>query len=322
MSMTVRHAIILPTLLVLSACEGRHNWLSGAGREASQIETLFWPLVFGAAVIWLLVVGLAIYAFRCAPEPETEGRARAFVLWGGAVFPTAVIAALLVSGLLVLRGIAAGDGEVTIRVDGEQWWWRVTYDTPEGPVTSANEVRFRAGSRTEILLTSDDVIHSFWVPALGGKIDMIPGRENRLLLTPETVGDWGGLCAEYCGGAHAQMRFSAIVMPPGDHADWLRAEARPAAVTDGPGLEVFLSRGCGACHAIRGTPAEGQVGPDLTHLAARTTLGAGVLPMTQAALSDWITDTGRVKPGVLMPGYPDLPEAELAVLLDYLMALE
>lgn len=313
----------LALVLLLAGCEGRHNWLAAAGEEARSVETLFWVLLAGAAVIWSLVIGAATYAHRAEAKPEREQEARRFILWGGVALPVLVVGGLLVWGLLILRDITADDGALTVRVDGERWWWRVIYDTPEGLVTTANEIRLPLGERALFRLTADDVIHSFWVPALGGKMDMIPGRETTLALTPKRLGNWGGLCAEFCGGAHALMRFDAIVMEPEDFEAWLAHEAQPAQVDEGdPGFAVFDEEGCGACHTIRGTNAQGPVGPDLTHLAARDKLGAGIYEMTPDTMARWITETHEMKPDIDMPAYPDLQGARLDALVTFLMSLE
>mgnify|MGYP003133570390 CR=1 FL=1 len=308
--------------LVLTGCAGRHNWLASAGAEAQAVEDLFWVLILGAAVIWSLVIGLAIYAHQTS-APRKEPQARRFIVWGGAALPTLVVGGLLIWGMVILRDITAKEGDLTVRVDGERWWWRVIYDGPDGPFTTANEIRLPQGQTTLFRLTADDVIHSFWVPALGGKMDMIPGRETTLALTPLEQGNWGGICAEYCGGAHALMRFDTIVMPPDDFQTWLAAEAAPAeGDADDPGWQVFLDEGCGACHTLRGTEAQGPVGPDLTHMASRERLGAGIYAMTPENLSRWITDTDRMKPEVDMPAYPHLSGAELEALVTFLMSLE
>ncbi|SFB11137.1 cytochrome c oxidase subunit 2 [Poseidonocella pacifica] len=304
--------------MCLPGCSGRHYWFSGASEEAQSIETLAWILFAGAGVIWLIVMALAFFAMRSSGRSNTEKSARRMILWGGFAFPTVVLAALLGTGLLTLKSIVAERSDLTLEVEGEQWWWRVGYP---GGVVTANEVRLPRGRTAEILLTADDVIHSFWAPALGGKIDMIPGRENRLTLTPTTVGNWGGLCAEYCGGAHAQMRFNVIVMEPDAFDAWLEDEAAPAQPESGPGLEAFLGEGCGACHTIRGTEAQGLVGPDLTHFGARTSLGAGILALDRDTLRHWITHTDTLKPGVKMPAYPDIPTEELEDMIDYLLSL-
>lgn len=310
-------------LVFLAGCSGRHNWLAGAGEEARSVETLFWVVLTGAGVIWALVIGAATYAHRAEAKPHREREARRFIVWGGVVLPVLVVGGLLVWGLLILRDITADDGALTVRVDGERWWWRVTYETSEGPVTTANEIRLPLGERALFKLTADDVIHSFWVPALGGKMDMIPGRETELALTPRKLGNWGGLCAEFCGGAHALMRFDAVVMEPDDFARWLEHEARPAQVAEGDrGFVVFDEEGCGACHAIRGTEARGAVGPDLTHLASRDKLGAGIYAMTPENMARWIIDTHEMKPDIDMPAYPGLQGERLDALVGFLMSLE
>ena len=218
--------------------------------------------------------------------------------------------------------MCAGDGLV-IRVTGEQWWWRVEY-WPEGadtPVVTANEIRLPVGQRTELHLTSDKVIHSFWIPALGGKMDMFPGRETMISLAPEKVGTYRGQCAEFCGASHAWMAFAAVVMEEEAFDLWLADEAAdarpPASDAAMRGEQVFFSEGCGACHTVRGTEAVGLVGPDLTHVGSRQTLGAGRMRVTLEDLSAWITHTDVLKPEVKMPSYDLAPEhlSDLAVYL-------
>ncbi|EPX75836.1 cytochrome c oxidase subunit II [Salipiger mucosus] len=319
----MRFSIYLTLPLFLAGCSGRHNWLASAGAEADRVEGLFWVLLIGAAVIWCLVIGAAVYAHRRQVDPSLETQARRFIIWGGAVFPSVLVGTLLVWGLVILRDITADEGDLTVRVDGERWWWRVIYETSEGDVVTANEIRLPVDRTALFRLTADDVIHSFWVPALGGKMDMIPGRETRLTLTPVKTGNWGGLCAEYCGGAHALMRFDAIVMEQADFEAWLAHEAEPAQVAAGdPGYTVFAEEGCGACHTIRGTEAAGPVGPDLTHLAAREKLGAGIYEMTPGNMARWITETHEMKPDIDMPPYPDLSGARLDRLVAFLMSLD
>src|SRR5690606_37438883 len=187
-----------------------------------------------------------------------------------------------------------------VRVTGEQYWWRVEYQVSgDAPVTLANEVRLPVGEPVEFELLSPDVIHSFWIPALGGKIDMIPGRTNRLRLTPARVGEFRGVCAEFCGTAHAWMAFPVVVMEPVAFDAWLehqRADAAPTAPAENirRGEALFLGTGCGACHTVRGTPADGVVGPDLTHVGSRLSLGAGVLKNEPEDFVRWIADTDRI----------------------------
>jgi cytochrome c oxidase subunit 2 len=319
----LRKLALLGLTGLLSGCSGRHNWLAGAGAEAQRVEELFWVLLVGAAVIWTTVIGAAVYAHRRKAQPDLERQARQFIIWGGAIFPTLLVGALLVWGLVILRDITSDQGDLTLRVDGERWWWRVIYEGPDGEFETANEIRLPVDQTALFRLTADDVIHSFWVPALGGKMDMIPGRETTLALTPVKTGIWGGLCAEFCGGAHALMRFDAIVMEQEAFDAWLAAEAAPARVADGdPGFQIFLEEGCGACHAIRGTEAQGPVGPDLTHIGAREKIGAGMWDNTPEVMARWITETHEMKPDIDMPAYPDLEAARLDRLVSFLMSLD
>jgi cytochrome c oxidase subunit 2 len=313
--------------LALAGCAGSQSALDPAGRGAEQIAELFWWMAGGAAVVWLLVIGLAVYAVRVRPA-EHRRRTALLVIGGGAVFPTLVLAGYLVYGLALLPELIrpAPAGSLTVSVSGEQWWWRVRYPLPDGgEVALANEVRLPVGEPVEFQLESPDVIHSFWIPALGGKTDMIPGRRTRLVLEPTETGIFRGACAEYCGTAHARMALYAVVMERDAFDRWLARQAEPAGAPTHPlaarGAQAFLASGCGACHTVRGTPAEGTVGPDLTHVGGRVSLGAGILPTEPDAFRRWVARTERVKPGVHMPAFGMLPDAELRALAAYLDGL-
>jgi cytochrome c oxidase subunit 2 len=169
----------------------------------------------------------------------------------------------------------------------------------------------------EFVLTSTDVIHSFWIPALGGKMDVIPGRTNLLRLTPTKEGTYRGVCAEFCGPSHTFMAFPVVVHDNAGYEAWLQAERAPAIA----GSDLFKLTGCDACHTIRGVAETGKVGPDLTHFGSRRTIGAATLPNTRENLLAWLADPQRIKPGAAMPGYASLPEADRAALADYLMGL-
>jgi cytochrome c oxidase subunit 2 len=320
-------ATLLLLLLLLAGCDGPQSALDVAGREAAEVAGLFWVMLAGAAVIWTLVIGTAVYATRFRRAPHDERVARWFLLGGGVALPVAVLTALLAYGLFMMSGLrAAGDG-LRVSVTGEQWWWRVSYEAPDGDVVrAANEIRLPAGRPVELVLDSPDVIHSFWIPPLGGKMDMIPGRTTRLVLEPERPGRYRGVCAEYCGTSHTLMAFSVEVMEAGAFERWLADEAAPAAAPADEaarrGAELFVAVGCGACHAVRGTAAAGVIGPDLTHLAGRATLAAGTLPLTREALARWISDPQAVKPGARMPGFAVLGEGRVADLAAYLEGLE
>ena len=184
-------------------------------------------------------------------------------------------------------------GATRIEVEGRQWWWEVRYpDARGGSVVAANEIHISLGTAVELILTSPDVIHSFWVPSLGGKVDMVPGRVNRLALRADRAGVYRGQCAEYCGAQHAQMALVVVAETPEAFAAWLLAEAAPARAPTTPqaraGTRRIPVQGCGGCHTIRGTAALGRLGPDLTHVASRRTLAAGTLANDAATLRAWI----------------------------------
>ena len=289
---------------------------------------LFWVMLAGATLIWTLVVGTAVYATHFQRAPLDARVARWFLLGGGVALPVMVLSALLVYGLSLMGSLRAEGDALQLSVSGEQWWWRVSYSAPAGgeAVHTANEIRLPAGRRAELRLDSPDVIHSFWIPALGGKLDMIPGRTTRLVLEPERAGDYRGACAEYCGTSHALMAFPVKVMEAADFDAWLARQATPADApadaTAARGAQLFQDVGCGGCHTIRGTAAAGRIAPDLTHLASRSTLGAGTLPMTREALVRWISDPQAVKPGVRMPAFGPLGEERVGALAAYLATLE
>ncbi|HEX6985979.1 MAG TPA: cytochrome c oxidase subunit II, partial [Planctomycetaceae bacterium] len=312
----------------LVGCDGPQSALDPAGRAAEQIADLFWWMAGGATVVWAVVIGLAAYSIHGRPGPHDRQTAL-MIIGGGVVFPTVVLAVLLSYGLALLPDLVAPapPGSLTVTVIGEQWWWRVRYETAGGgAVELANEVRLPVGEPVQFRLESADVIHSFWIPPLGGKMDMFPGRTTHLSLLPTRTGTFRGVCAEYCGDSHALMAFPVVVAEGEDFADWLARQAEPAREPVGAaairGREVFFSLGCAACHAIRGTPAAGVVGPDLTHVGGRLSLGAGILPNDPDAFARWIGHTDDVKPGVLMPEFGMVPAEDLRALAAYLDELD
>ena len=323
-------ALPVALVLVLAGCEGRQSALAPAGREAAQLATLFWFMLAGAVVLWVLVNGLFLYVTRLNPRPLSRRLAESVIIGGGIVFPFVVLAALLGYGLSIMPMQREPGSGLTLHVTGEQWWWRVEYRLDGEPaaraVVAANEVRLPVGRRTEIRLDSAEVIHSFWIPALAGKTDMFPGRETRMALEPDRTGVFRGQCAEFCGTSHGLMAFEAVVMEADAFDAWLereRGEASPPAdALSRRGQAVFLAEGCGACHAVRGTPASGGYGPDLTHVGGRESLGAGVLSPEPDSFARWIAHTDVVKPDVDMPSYGHLAEDDLEALASYLAGLE
>ncbi len=325
---------ILVAALAVSGCDGPFSTLTPAGRGAEMVTELFWWLLGGAAIVWVMVIGLAIYAIRVRPEAHSRRKSAILIIGGGVVLPTIILAGYLTTGLALIPALTAPapEGSLQISVSGEQWWWRIQYHTQDGrEIDVANEIRLPVGEPVQFLLESPDVIHSFWIPSIGGKIDMIPGRVNRLALEPTRTGVFRGACAEYCGDAHAKMTFYAVVTERDEFDRWLEQQARGARVPDPQspedslaaiGSERFVTHGCPACHAVRGTPADGVVGPDLTHVGSRLSIGAGTLPNEPDDFYRWIAHTNDVKPGVLMPAFGMLPQEDLRALAAYLDALQ
>jgi len=313
----------------LAGCDGPQSALVTAGYGAERIAELFWWMLGGALIIWLLVVGTAVYAIRGHNHRFTSRHAYFLIVGGGAVFPTVVLGGLLIYALQLFAHLRdpADAGDFRVEVSGEQWWWRVRYVGPGGEkIELANEVRLPVNTVAELRLYSSDVIHSFWIPSLGGKMDMIPGRETRLLLQPTRTGTFRGVCAEYCGGSHALMAFPVVVMQPGEFAAWLQHQGTQAAQPEEEitrrGQHLFLANGCGSCHRIRGTAADGELGPDLTHVGSRLSLGADTLPNNVNAFARWIAHTEQVKPQVRMPSFGMLPQADVRAMALYLESLQ
>jgi cytochrome c oxidase subunit 2 len=340
--MSGRHApLALFATLALAGCGGVQSALAPQGPEAARIALLADVLFAGAAAILLLVMVLTAVALYGPPALRRRLAVHRLVVIGGVAFPVVTVSALLIYGLLLMRageddpGLAAaaaageeggGGPPIRIAVIGEQWWWRVVYQEADGrSFETANEIRIPVGRTIELELTSADVIHSFWVPKLAGKLDMIPGRTNRLRLAADTPGVSRGQCAEYCGGAHALMAFEVVALAEADFATWLERAAGPAAEPESAqqerGRDLFLSAGCGGCHTVRGTPADGTIGPDLTHVGGRLSLAAAILPNSPEAFADWIVDNQHIKPENRMPPFELLGEAEVAALAAYLSSL-
>ncbi|MCG6116330.1 MAG: cytochrome B, partial [Mesorhizobium sp.] len=254
---------VLPgvALAFVGGCRSPQSTFLSAGTESDAVNALFFWMLGGAVLIWLVVMGISIYATRAHPGAHREKAGVRLIVWGGVAFPVVTLTLLLAFGLWLMPELRREGEGMRIAISGERFWWRIFYDTPAEPgvqralpragVESANELWLPVGVRTELLLGSPDVIHSFWVPALGGKVDMLPGRVNRLVLEPTREGVFNGVCAEFCGTAHAQMAFRVRVVSPQAFADYVAAQARPAAGAGGAGQTAFMANGCGACHAVR-----------------------------------------------------------------------
>lgn len=322
---SVAGACLAVLALALTACAPRDSAFVPASPEAREVGDLFWGMAGAAFLIWLAMLGLAYYAVRARGSVALAHR---WIWIGGLVVAPVATVVLLSFGLRLMPvRTAQASQDLRIIVTGEQYWWRVRYERSDGTtVVTANEIALPADRRTELILRSEDVIHSFWIPPLGGKLDMIPGRENRLVLEPTRVGSYRGRCAELCGQSHAFMRFDVEVLEAPAFDAWFFArggDAR-APVTDQErrGQQLFVENGCPACHRIAGSTSQGVLGPDLTHYASRRTLGAGRLPNNVGTTAGWIADAQHLKPGNGMPSFGRVLQGpELRAIAAYLGSL-
>ncbi len=317
----------------LTACGGdTPSMLDPRSDDARRVEGLWWVLFWISCAVVAVVTGfLLVAARRRRAELHTEDDIdRRPVPWGdrfvviaGAAIPGGILAGSFAFSLAVLNDMgSADDRPLEVEVVGHTWWWEVRY--PNGAVT-ANEIRIPVGEAVQLALPTADVIHSFWVPELQVKKDHIPGADNQLSVVADHAGHFRGQCAEFCGLQHAHMEILVVAMPGDQFDDWVEREAEPAAEPQGAAAEdgrrIFERASCAGCHTIRGTSAEGTLGPDLTHLADRETLGAGVVRLTPESLADFITDPQDDKPGVSMPPTELTPDQVDAVVA-YLTELE
>lgn len=300
--------------------------LRAQGPVARDIAVLSWVMFGSAAVILVVVMALTLYAVFAPSERWRRIEGERLVFWGGAVFPVLALSGLLVYAINV-GTLPRVEPALRIAVTGKQFWWEVRYpdSDPARAIVSANEIHLPVGQLVEISVRTTDVLHSFWVPNFAGKIDMIPGRVNVLRLQADKPGVYRGQCAEYCGAQHARMAFHVVAQPPAEFEAWRLRERLPAREPADPSLRLgraaFLTAGCGACHAIRGTEARGDVGPDLTHLGGRRFLAAGTLKNDVGGLIAWIADSQGLKPGNPMPSFQQLDGETLHALALYLASL-
>ncbi|MBD9627749.1 cytochrome c oxidase subunit II [Ensifer sp. ENS06] len=317
----------MPLIAVaLPGCQGTQSALSPAGSEAEATLTLFVVMSFGAAAIWFAVVAFVCFAVRSQRRVFAEPAASRLVLWGGGVFPTVTLFALLTYAFWLMPTLRPSPTfrdatDFRVEVTGRQYWWQVVYVHRGLTIAAANEIRLPVGRRIEFLLKSDDVIHSFWIPSLGGKMDMIPGRENRLSLMAQRTGVFRGACAEFCGTSHAFMALTAVTMEPDAFDAWLASQAKASINVAGEGRALFLRHGCGSCHRVAGTEAAGAAGPDLSHLGSRQMLGAGIVANTEDNIAGFIANPGAIKPGAAMPAFSMLAPQDIRAIAAWLKGL-
>jgi cytochrome c oxidase subunit 2 len=304
--------------------------------QASHLAGLFWFFTLVCAAIWLLVIGALLATLRrraaaAAPPQEdspVQMRRKAGIV-GACVALTAIILAVFtLVGFYATRSFAWNDpAAVSIKVTGRQWWWQVQYQhhDPSQLFDTANEIHIPVGRPTTLELEAADVIHSFWVPDLMGKQDLIPGRKNYLTIEADRPGLYRGQCAEFCGLEHAHMAILVFAEPPAQFDAWRARQLEAAKVPGAPqrvrGMEVFVHGPCAACHTVNGTDAGGRMGPDLTHFGSRATIAAGLLSNTPENLRRWLDDPQGLKPGNYMPQVP-LPPADRTALVAYLEGLK
>ena len=321
---------MLALCLVVAGCGGNQNVLKPESHAERRISTLWWVMLGGAAVGFSVIALLLLLGWwrrRKAGFPGGDRGATVGIVVLAIAVPIVALSLLFVyADVFVIESTAApGKGSTarTIEVTGNQWFWAVEY--PGTKAVTANEIHIPVRTRIDVLGRTHDVIHSFWVPRLNRKIDLIPGRTNRVLLYADEPGRYRGQCSEFCGIQHAHMALYVFADPPARFRAWLSNMARPARRPSTPaerrGERVFLSQPCASCHTIRGTPADGKVGPDLTHLRTRETLAALTISNQRADLAEWIRDPQHVKPGNKMPGL-NLSGSQLQDLLAYLESLK
>lgn len=287
------------------AADNRQSVLHPASAAAASLSVLHWSMVAVLGLVFVLTMGAAAYALLRPKGARAPGRGA--VLLFGAGLPSLIVAALLLSSAgtsaTLKSPLPPGEQLLRVQVTGHMWWWDVEY--PDHGIRTANELHLPVGRTVQVELRTADVIHSFWIPSLHGKVDMIPEAPREIRLRVERPGTWRGICAEFCGDAHAQMLFPVVALEEREFGLWLEGRRRPAPepVSEEArrGRDVFFRATCQACHAVRGTAATGTEGPDLTLVGARLTLGAGTVPNTPESLEAWIRDSHAVKPGNLMP---------------------
>lgn len=320
--------LCLLLLVTLAGCSPvSPSTLSPSGPKSGFVAWAWWLLFGVAAFVCVVVIALAVLAVvvRRRAEKVRTGEARKVVMVFGVIIPALVFSAtfaLSVSGLAV-NDKPSSPERLTIDVTGHQWWWEVEYDGTEA--VTANEIHIPVRTPVRLRLQTADVIHSFWVPQLMPKVDLLPERVNQTWLSADKPGTYRGQCAEYCGLQHAHMAFEVVAQPKAEFRQWLADQAADARAPSTPeerrGREIVTTSTCSTCHTVRGTEADGDVGPDLTHVGSRDRLASGAIPNDVGHMSGWVANSQTVKPGNKMPPQP-LPPDDLRAVVSYLQSLK
>ncbi|MCB8821792.1 cytochrome c oxidase subunit II [Microvirga rosea] len=328
--------VSIASLVPLAGCKGWQSALDTHGPGATSLEKLFWIFLFILTVVWILTMLGLLVALRARRDAATDPLAVDATRERTMTRTVATLVGLTAVTVLALTGFSYAyqkrlfdrtENVLTIKVTGHQWWWQVDYEDeqPNRTFTTANEIHIPVGEPVRLKLEASDVIHSFWVPSLMGKMDNIPGRQNVIELQADREGVYRGQCAEFCGWQHAHMAMLIVAKPKAEFENWknqqIASASPPSDDAQKRGEQVFFTSPCVMCHSVRGTSAGGRVGPDLTHVGSRLTLAAGTLQNTRGNLAAWIVDPQRIKPGTNMPLMQINPQ-DLDLLVSYLEGLK
>lgn len=314
-------------LLVLSAC-GPSESLTAVTKQGQKISDLWYISFILTAIVLAIIFGVLLYCmitFRGSHQPSNRvNNTRLEITW--TLIPAALVTFLFIMSVRTMVAVDKTNPDaIVIDVTGNQWWWAYSY--PSLGITTAYELHVPVGKPVQLKVTGGDVIHSYWVPKLGWKMDTIPNKVNVMNLTATQAGSFDGACAEFCGTQHAGMRMRVVAQPPDQFDAWVKQQQQTAAALPATDLEkngraTFLAQTCSVCHTVRGTGANGTVGPDLTHFGSRSAIGSGQVANTPQNLEAWIKNPASIKPGVLMPGYDKLSADQIKALVAYLEGLK
>jgi cytochrome c oxidase subunit 2 len=329
----IRRASALAIAGLCSGCGEPMSIFSNSSDAAARITNLGWFMIVLAAIVYAVVIVTMFVAIRRNRQRDTSSvdlsnPGSRWVVIGGVILPALVLAAVFVVAESAFGDYRPAKPVVTINIIGHQWWWEVEYDFPqtERRFRTANDIHIPAGKPVRLLLTTADVIHSFWVPRLQGKLDLIPGHTNDLRINARKPGIYRGQCAEFCGAQHAHMAINVIADDSATFQRWVAGQLAdapaPGDSVTAVGQTLFVAGPCAICHAVRGTPALAQIAPDLTHFGSRLTIAAGTLPNNLGNLEAWIANAQSIKPGSQMPIITQYSGVELRALAAYVASLK
>lgn len=341
MKRSIAKITVFAGAVALAACRGSQNALDSAGVQSGRIESLWWLFFWITAAIYVIVMAVLAAAIlrrrkadeKTAPETQPEPVSEQWtsnIVKGAVGVSVIILFTLMILSFRTGRAINTLSSErspIEIQITGNQWWWDVEYrdPIPSMNIRTANELHLPVGRPVKLTLQSLDVIHSFWLPNMHGKMDLIPGYKSTFFFRPDEIGTFFGQCAEFCGYQHAKMRLVLFVESQEDYEKWAAAQRAvpppPTDQTQQRGQQLFLRSVCTQCHAVAGTTASARVGPDLTHVASRHFIAAASMYNTHDHLKIWITDPQKIKPGVRMP-MNTYTEEDLNALVAYIENLK